>query len=234
MKTRILHTIVFAASLGLSSASAEIIAPTSWWRQFAWKEVGATNYVDSSLFQRLNTNNPSSFPFTALSDTRDGITLSSSPFTDSGFTLTSSATNPTANIQWAQYIYTEFTVNVPTAYTLSGTLYSPNPQGGSGMGGQYVDFIAYNGPPSGTFILSLRGTNNNVVGPQTYFASGILQPNIVYAIDSISTWTTPTDGFNGNFMTLSLSEPIPEPGTWAAAALLVGGAAFMRWRRRKS
>lgn len=26
--------------------------------------------------------------------------------------------------------------------------------------------------------------------------------------------------------------PIPEPGTWAAAALLVGGAAFMRWRKR--
>ena len=27
-------------------------------------------------------------------------------------------------------------------------------------------------------------------------------------------------------------EPVPEPGTWAAAALLVGGAAFMRWRKR--
>jgi autotransporter-associated beta strand protein len=26
--------------------------------------------------------------------------------------------------------------------------------------------------------------------------------------------------------------PVPEPGTWAAAALLVGGAAFMRWRKR--
>lgn len=26
---------------------------------------------------------------------------------------------------------------------------------------------------------------------------------------------------------------IPEPGTWAAAALLAGGAAFMRWRKRK-
>ena len=25
---------------------------------------------------------------------------------------------------------------------------------------------------------------------------------------------------------------VPEPGTWAAAALLAGGAAFMRWRRR--
>ena len=29
-------------------------------------------------------------------------------------------------------------------------------------------------------------------------------------------------------------QPIPEPGTWAAAALLVGGAAFMRWRKRKA
>jgi hypothetical protein len=28
-------------------------------------------------------------------------------------------------------------------------------------------------------------------------------------------------------------EPIPEPGTWAAAALLVGGAAYARWRKRK-
>jgi hypothetical protein len=26
---------------------------------------------------------------------------------------------------------------------------------------------------------------------------------------------------------------VPEPGTWAAAALLAGGAAFMRWRKRK-
>ena len=27
--------------------------------------------------------------------------------------------------------------------------------------------------------------------------------------------------------------PIPEPGTWAAAALLAGGAAFLRWRKRR-
>ena len=26
--------------------------------------------------------------------------------------------------------------------------------------------------------------------------------------------------------------PVPEPGTWGAAALLAGGAAFMRWRKR--
>jgi len=29
------------------------------------------------------------------------------------------------------------------------------------------------------------------------------------------------------------SAPVPEPGTWAAAALLAGGAALMRWRKRK-
>ncbi|MGA0849215.1 MAG: PEP-CTERM sorting domain-containing protein [Chthoniobacterales bacterium] len=27
---------------------------------------------------------------------------------------------------------------------------------------------------------------------------------------------------------------MPEPGTWAAAALLAGGAAYARWRKRKS
>ena len=33
---------------------------------------------------------------------------------------------------------------------------------------------------------------------------------------------------------LAGAEPIPEPGTWAAAALLAGGAAFARWRKRRS
>ena len=34
--------------------------------------------------------------------------------------------------------------------------------------------------------------------------------------------------------TFSASAPIPEPGTWAGMALLGGGAAFARWRRRKT
>ena len=37
---------------------------------------------------------------------------------------------------------------------------------------------------------------------------------------------TEGSGFN------QVSQAVPEPGTWAAAALLVGGAAFMRWRKR--
>jgi fibronectin-binding autotransporter adhesin len=43
------------------------------------------------------------------------------------------------------------------------------------------------------------------------------------------------DGSNLNLVysqNASGPSPVPEPGTWAAAALLVGGAAFMRWRKR--
>jgi MYXO-CTERM domain-containing protein len=40
----------------------------------------------------------------------------------------------------------------------------------------------------------------------------------------------------GNTVNFSVTSaaPVPEPGTWAAAALLVGGAALARWRRRQS
>jgi hypothetical protein len=34
------------------------------------------------------------------------------------------------------------------------------------------------------------------------------------------------------YMTFATTAPVPEPGTWAAAALLAGGAGFMRWRKR--
>lgn len=54
-----------------------------------------------------------------------------------------------------------------------------------------------------------------------------------------STITSGTSWGNADFATQAVSlqateiPPIPEPGTWATAALLAGGAAFMRWRRRK-
>ncbi len=40
---------------------------------------------------------------------------------------------------------------------------------------------------------------------------------------------------NADTVTINIGPaPVPEPGTWAAAALLAGGAAFMRWRKRRS
>jgi hypothetical protein len=39
-------------------------------------------------------------------------------------------------------------------------------------------------------------------------------------------------GSTGALIQQSSFSVVPEPGTWAAAALLVGGAAFVRWRKR--
>lgn len=233
MKIRIILTVVFAASLGLSSASAELIVDKTWmWRQFAWRNEGGGGYEDISLYDRKGT----ALPFPTLSDTRYGITLSSTEFTESGFTLTSSATNPTAGKQWSQYVYLEVVVDRPTAFTLSGTLYAtnPSPSPSDGLNDQYAELLEWELVDSKwqqTTIFSLT----NVVGPQAYFVAGIFEPNKMYDIAAVSTWATPTDGFSGNFMTLTLSEPapaVPEPGTWAAAALLLGGAAFACWRKR--
>jgi T5SS/PEP-CTERM-associated repeat protein/autotransporter-associated beta strand protein len=48
------------------------------------------------------------------------------------------------------------------------------------------------------------------------------------------TFSLLTSGNNLNLMfTAAGGAAVPEPGTWAAAALLIGGAAFMRWRKRK-
>jgi autotransporter-associated beta strand protein len=47
------------------------------------------------------------------------------------------------------------------------------------------------------------------------------------------TFSVVQSGNDLNLVFTAGGEPIPEPGTWAAAALLVGGAAFMRWRRRR-
>ncbi len=51
--------------------------------------------------------------------------------------------------------------------------------------------------------------------------------------DSGANWNGP---FTQNLYlkVTAASAAVPEPGTWATAALLVGGAAFMRWRKRRS
>jgi len=44
-------------------------------------------------------------------------------------------------------------------------------------------------------------------------------------------WSWAGDSITLNIGSVAPS-PVPEPGTWAAAALLAGGATFMRWRKR--
>jgi autotransporter-associated beta strand protein len=47
------------------------------------------------------------------------------------------------------------------------------------------------------------------------------------------TFSVVQSGNDLNLVFTSASAPIPEPGTWAAAVLLAGGGAYLRWRRRR-
>ena len=67
--------------------------------------------------------------------------------------------------------------------------------------------------------LVFTGTANPVGGDKTTF------------VDNVQVYS-PGDNIGPAFGPDAPGTPVPEPGTWAAAALLVGGAAFARWRKR--
>lgn len=75
-----------------------------------------------------------------------------------------------------------------------------------------------------------------------YGATDTVTPRIATTTNSMVTGTGvsvigPTESDN-NYAVLvqgtSGAAPVPEPGTWAAAALLAAGATFARWRRGKA
>ena len=79
--------------------------------------------------------------------------------------------------------------------------------------------------------------------PAGYVAGQSISGSLTFANTDIVTMGFTPDSIGvfsgaGNTVTFSISgtgpAPVPEPGTWAAAALLVGGAALARWRRRQS
>jgi hypothetical protein len=97
-----------------------------------------------------------------------------------------------------------------------------------------------------TSVGTLSGTSYNAADWMAMFSSGantyLLNEDRLYQVNlsnaSLSLMGTitglPTDfekGFSGAVGVASA--PIPEPGTWAAAVLLAGGAALARWRRRR-
>ena len=104
-------------------------------------------------------------------------------------------------------------------------------------------------------------TNNNTVAWYTFtpgfaqfsfqspdFTTGLVNGatwadinNTTFAIDSslaanflMQPGFSNLNGQNGSITFGSGPSPVPEPGTWAAAVLLLGGAGFFRWRRRRA
>jgi hypothetical protein len=83
--------------------------------------------------------------------------------------------------------------------------------------------------------------SSNLVSFSSYFiGTGMFQTTILpdFMIVSVggNVGQFYSEAFGSGVMTLdytyTTNTPIPEPGTWAAAALLVGGAGYVRWRKR--
>ena len=155
------------------------------------------------------------------------------------------------------------TLNPSTGATTSSTAISGvySQFGGAMAYASDGDFyFAESGPPDSLFNITaggvdtevgdFSGTNYNDAGWSAMFSSGVnsylLNENRLYQVNlsnaSLSLLGTITGlpaefslGFSGAVGIASAPTPaVPEPGTWAAAALLAGGAAFMRWRKRRN
>ena len=90
-----------------------------------------------------------------------------------------------------------------------------------------------------TYAVVMLGSSGGTLGwkyQNTNSPTSSISPTPTFynwrSTDSGATWAdaAPTTGFN--MLVNATPAPIPEPGTWAAAALLVGAAGYVRWRRR--
>jgi hypothetical protein len=80
--------------------------------------------------------------------------------------------------------------------------------------------------------------NDDEVSPTGYNASGYIWPaaGTLRSVNSGTSWIDRSSSIERTasfYLNASAPAAVPEPGTWAAAALLVGGAAYARWRKRK-
>ena len=90
-----------------------------------------------------------------------------------------------------------------------------------------------------TYLLVMQGSSGGTIGwkyPSATSPTSSISPTPTFynwrSTDSGSTWSdaAPTAGFN--MIVDATAAAVPEPGTWAAGALLAGGAAFLRRRKR--
>ena len=118
--------------------------------------------------------------------------------------------------------------NTPALYTFTlGTPYLLSP------GTTY--WIVVSDPDSGD---SYNWVFNDAADtPAAQNGSGYLWPSAgtLRTTDSGSSWVNRSGNTQNEaafYLNASSPSPVPEPGTWAAAALLASGAAYMRWRKR--
>lgn len=90
-----------------------------------------------------------------------------------------------------------------------------------------------------TYLLVMQGLSGGTIGWKYQGApapTSSVSPTPTFynwqSSDSGSTWSDAAPTVGLNMIVNATAAPVPEPGTWAAAALLVGAAGYARWRNR--
>jgi hypothetical protein len=81
---------------------------------------------------------------------------------------------------------------------------------------------------SATWVFADSEANNAGLNSSGWTATGSLR-----STDVGNSWTSRSSALKNSLSIDATTTPIPEPGTWAAMAILAGGAAFAGWRRRQ-
>ena len=160
--------------------------------------------------------------------TEQGVTLSSTAITDTGFSMHTTVASPTDGSMWREYAFLRFEFSEDTTMELSGTLYSPvvAPR-------TYQYTTVQEKPFAGAMIFD--ETNNggyDVVGPKPFSFTHTYLANTPYAIESSISWVESRDGFTGSFFKFApVSAPVPEPGSTLLAGLTAIGLLARRRRQ---
>lgn len=235
---------VFAATL--SAASAALVVPyvslTNMTSSQTWPS--GADYTDNLGFV-FKTGSSGPFPIDWVD-----LSLSTSSYPDGGpVSLTLSLRDATSSTAYSAFAGTTayatdtFSFNTPTTnntnFKLSLTAAElPNITGYDLAADTVYSLVLYS--PSATIALrraTTSGLNNTANGlydmGEGFTMLNSFRDNRAVVIGSVPNLTTNSVAYGIAFGSYENPVPVPEPGTWAAAALLAGGAAYVRWRKRR-
>ena len=208
--------VLFITALAAQSAKAALVANFTY-------DNGNTNTLTMTLSGSLTVINLSgtnawATPAASLDLWRDMTKVTGSPFTTVpidktynvglGITASSGASSIALDKVWFYY-------NGRNDFSFS---FANNPDPVFGIG-DVVNF-------SGTAIVDLGTDTAGMFNEGTWTGPSVAGDPYY--------WTAQfSDSFFGPDLTIT-TKVVPEPGTWAAAALLAGAAGFVGWRRRRA
>ena len=227
-----LLTILAAATLAIPTAQAAIVFQTQNYSGVAGSSQASGT---SLLWNKFDTG----------LGTLTGVTMSYTGALTGSFSVTTGAT--AVDVYGSSGTFRmNFSLGAGAPSNITGTSVTPlNTTPGTGaspgtaVGASTTQVFTINGP------ISLANSGPvDFFGNASYFSSAvpatfntILFRNVTATVDgenfSLTTGNAVMDGTINLTYTYDAGAAIPEPGTWAAAALLAGGAAFARWRKRK-